>query len=476
MRSKLFKLVLVAIIVVSMTLMGIVSVSCKKAEETVAPAEEKAEEAAEEAAPAEEEAVEEAEINPLDPKSANIDWQQFSGETISVLFSVHPWQEAVEPYIPEFEELTGIKVDLVKLPEAEFLTKVPTDMTAGTFAFDVFMTQYYDSPKYAVEHWTAELTQFLQDEKLTDPDWYDWEDFFPGAQDMATVGDTYFDRIAITSEGIIIIYREDIYQELNLTVPTTFEELLANVIIISENTDMAGITLRGGPALWHPLYGVIKSYGGGYFDENWNPIINSPEAIEGVKMYVELCKYTPPGITSYDWDEINTAMLAGEAAMFMDSSVIYPRLQDPEKSTVVGKIKVAPYPKGPAGRIPHVHYWSISIAESSEKKEAGWLFVQWVTSKDIMHKAGVNGILPPRASVWNEPDFKAAYPEDFLTSVEKALETGVISPAHTRFFEAMDIIRAEVQSVLLGEKSVEEALEFTQVEWERIMDDWKASQ
>jgi len=59
MRSKLFKLVLVAIIAVSIITMGAASVSCKKAEETVAPAEEKAEEAAEEAAPAEEEAAEE---------------------------------------------------------------------------------------------------------------------------------------------------------------------------------------------------------------------------------------------------------------------------------------------------------------------------------------------------------------------------------------------------------------------------------
>jgi ABC-type glycerol-3-phosphate transport system substrate-binding protein len=238
---------------------------------------------------------------------------------------------------------------------------------------------------------------------------------------------------------------------------------------------MAGITLRGGPALWHPLYGVIRSYGGGYFDSDWNPIINHPKSIEGAKMYAELCKYTPKGITSYDWDEINTAMLAGEAAMFMDSSVIYPRLNDPEKSTVVGKIKVAPYPRGPAGRIAHCHYWSVSIAESSQKKEAAWLFLEWVTSKDVMYKAGLKGVLPPRASVWDEPAFRDTFPEDFIISVQETLKTGVISPAHSRFFEAMDILRAEFQKVLLGEKDVESALDFTQREWEKIMSDWKAT-
>lgn len=52
-------------------------------------------------------------------------------------------------FLPEFEQLTGMKVKLVKITEAQFFTKVPADFTADTFAFDVFMSQYYDSPKYA---------------------------------------------------------------------------------------------------------------------------------------------------------------------------------------------------------------------------------------------------------------------------------------------------------------------------------------
>ncbi len=409
------------------------------------------------------------------PEEAKINWKQFEGETISVLFSVHPWQEAVEPYIPEFEKLTGMKVKLVKLPEAEYLTKVPADFTAGTFAFDVFMSQYYDAPKYALEHWTADISSFLKDSKLTDPDWYDWEDFFPAAQDIAIVGDTYFDRIAITAEAQVLIYREDVCEELGLSVPKTFDELLANAKAISEKTDKAGITLRGGPAVWWPMYGVIRSYGGGYFDSDWNPIINTPDSKNGAKMYVELCKYTPRGITSYDWDEINTAMLAGEATMFLDSSVIYSRLQDPEKSTVVGKVKMAPFPTGPGGRIAHSHYWSISVAESSTKKEAAWLFIQWATSKDIMFKAGLKGVLAPRASIWSEPEFTKQFTEDFASSVQETLKTAVISPAHSRFFEMMDILRAETQKVILGEKELDPALDFTQGEWEKIIADWKAS-
>jgi multiple sugar transport system substrate-binding protein len=407
---------------------------------------------------------------------AGINWQQFKGRTISVLFSNHPWQEAVEPLIPEFEKLTGMKVKLVKLPEAEYLTKVPADFTAGTFAFDVFMSQYYDSPKYQQEKWTADLAPLMKDPKLTDAGWYDWNDFFPAAQNIATVGGKYSDRIAITSEAQVLIYREDIYQELGLSVPKNFDELLANAKEITENKPgVAGITLRGGPAIWWPMYGVIKSYGGGYFDADWNPIISSPQSRAGAEMYVELCKYTPKGVTSYDWDEINTAMLAGKAAMFLDSSVIYSRLADPAQSTVVGKVKMAPFPSGPAGRIAHSHYWSVSLSESSKQKPEGWLFLQWATSKEIMYRLGLKGVLAPRASVWEQPAFVKQFSPDFASSVKETLKTAVISPAHARFFEAMDIVRAEMQKVILGEESLDRALTLTQGEWKKIMDDWKSS-
>lgn len=249
----------------------------------------------------------------------------------------------------------------------------------------------------------------------------------------------------------VLIYREDIYNELGLSVPETFEQLLNNAKIITEKKPgISGITLRGGAALWWPIYGVLKSYGGGYFDAEWDPIINSRESRKGAEMYVNLCEYTPRGITSYDWDEINTAMLAGKAAMFLDSSVIYSRLNNPEQSTVVGKVKMAPFPKGPAGRVAHSHYWSISIAESSRKKQQAWLFVQWATSKDIMYRAGMKGVLAPRASVWNEPSFTDQFSPDFAQSVSETLKTAVISPAHERFFEAMDIVRAEMQKVTFG--------------------------
>jgi ABC-type glycerol-3-phosphate transport system substrate-binding protein len=401
------------------------------------------------------------------PEAAKINWKQFQGTTIRVLFCNHPWQEAVEPLLPDFEKLTGIKLDYSRLPEIEFQTKKNSGFAAGTFDYDVYMSQFFDAPKHCLEKWVADMEPYLNDPELTDPAWYDWNDFFPGQRDIATAGNTYFNAIPITTEVQVLIYRSDVYEKLGLKPPDTFEQLIDTCKTIqSKMKGMNGLTIRGGPHLWWPFYGVLKSFGGEYFDKSNKPVINTPEAKAAVKMYVEMAKYTPRGITTYGWDEINTAILSGKAAQFLDSSVAYSRLQDPSKSTVAGKIKVAPFPKGPKARSPHSYSWSISIAESSGEKEASWLFIEWITSKDVMYKLGMKGVLSPRAAVWNEPSFQKQFSPDYVQSAQKSLEGAVVAPPNMRFWEMVDLLDKEVQKAILGQQTADQAVENTQKLWD----------
>ena len=405
--------------------------------------------------------------------SNQIDWKQFSGQQIDVLFSIHPWEENLIPLIPQFEELTGIKVRVTKLPEQEYLTKVPADLTAGIFAFDVFMSQYYDAPKYTMEKWTQPLDEFMNNSKLTDPAWYDWEDFFAGARAVATIGAEYKDRIPITAEAQVLIYRKDILEKLGLKVPETFDELLATAKTIKEKENIAGITLRGGPELWWPMYGFVRSFGGEYIDlKNNASKINNPESKDAVDMYIKCLALTPPGTTSTGWDEINAAILTGKAAMFLDSSVIYSRLEDPKVSQVAGKMDIAPFVKGPAGRIAHSHYWSISMNPKAKNKEAAWLFIEWATSKQVQLQLAMKGVLSPRNSIWEDENFGKVFSKDFIESVKETLKTAVISPANMRFFEMMDILRAAVQEAFSDQS--EPDLNGVNEKWQKMLDDMKA--
>ncbi|MDQ0469866.1 ABC transporter substrate-binding protein [Labrys wisconsinensis] len=397
------------------------------------------------------------------------DWKAHKGTTLNLFLSRHPWQEAIEPLLPAFEDLTGITVQASKLPEQQYLTKVVTDLSAKAFQQDVFMTQYYEAPRFQAEGWTADLKPLMDKAALTDPAWYDWNDFFPSARNIATIGRRYADRVALTSEAQILVYRKDVLSEASLPVPADFDGLIKTAQAISAKGPISGITLRGGPTNWWPLYGVVRSYGGDYLDDKLTPVVASAESKAGLEAFAKLAAAAPQGVTSYDWDEINTAMLSGQAAMFLDSSVIYGRLQDPKLSTVTGKVAAAPFPTGPGGRHGHSHYWSISIASASRNPEAAWLFVQWATSKATQLALARKGIFPPRTSVAQSPELEATFGKDFLSAVGTSLASAVISPANLKFNELMDPLRAATQEVILGNTDASAALDGVEEQWKRIL-------
>jgi len=412
-----------------------------------------------------------AQAPPAEYKSG-INWRAYQGQTINVLFSAHPWQETITPFIPEFEALTGIKVNVTKIPHDEMIVKVPAGFSSGTMAFDVIMGRYYDAPKFTMEKWSAPLKDFLGDSKLTDPAWYKFNDFFPAAQAITMYG-SYQDRLPITAEASILVYRKDIYQELGLKAPTTFAELLQTVKEINDSKKAHGITVRGGPALWMPLYGIIRSHGGDWFTKDDVVKINTPESVAAVRTLVELAKYAPPGIAGFGWDQINTAMMSGVAATFIDSSVIYPRLMDPSKSTVVGKIACAPYITGPAGRVSNGHFWSIFMANSSTKKPAAWYFLQWATSPPIQKKIAVKGVLPPRSAIWKDPDFTTAYQPDFIDAMNVTMKDAVCLPSGTKagflIMGLLDLQTRKIQEALLGQKDAKVAMDELAADWNKLI-------
>jgi multiple sugar transport system substrate-binding protein len=399
----------------------------------------------------------------------SINWKQQSGTKLNVFMARHPWQEAIEPEIDQFRSLTGINVQLSELPEDQYATKVAADLSAGVFEYDVFMSQYYDAPRYEAAKWTAALDPLMNDPKLTDKNWYDWQDFFPGARQIATIGGKYADRVAITAEAQILIYRKDVLAKLGIAPPLDFNDLLAAADKIGKAGNISGITLRGGTYAWWPFYGVVKSYGGDFLTPDLKPVIDSSQDIEALQMYADLAKDAPQGVTSYDWDEINTAMLSGQAAMFLDSSVIYSRIKDPTLSTVANEIGAAPFPTGPAGRHGSSHYWSLSMAAASKREDAGWLFIQWATSKPVQALLQSKGVLAPRASVYDTSDASKMYAADFLDAVKTSLTSAVILPANAKFFELMDPLRVAIQQVIAGDSTAATSLKSVESQWQKIL-------
>jgi multiple sugar transport system substrate-binding protein len=68
-------------------------------------------------------------------KSAKIDWQQLSGETITVAVIPASYFDNLIAVAPQFQALTGINVRFEKIPPAQIRQKAVIDLTSKTFNY-----------------------------------------------------------------------------------------------------------------------------------------------------------------------------------------------------------------------------------------------------------------------------------------------------------------------------------------------------
>ena len=117
--------------------------------------------------------------NGADDVTGGFDWKKASGTTINILQTPHPYQKSYQPLLKEFTELTGINVNVDLVPEADYFTKLNTELAGGSGKHDAFMLGAYFIWQYGPAGWIENLDPWLKNSSATGPD-YDFEDIFDG--------------------------------------------------------------------------------------------------------------------------------------------------------------------------------------------------------------------------------------------------------------------------------------------------------
>ena len=89
--------------------------------------------------------------------SGGFDWKKASGTTINILQTPHPYQKSYQPLFKEFTDLTGINVNADLVPEADYFTKLNTELAGGTGKHDDFMLGAYFIWQYGPAGWIEDL-------------------------------------------------------------------------------------------------------------------------------------------------------------------------------------------------------------------------------------------------------------------------------------------------------------------------------
>ena len=280
---------------------------------------------------------------------------------IRVLLANHPYGDLLKTAIPEFEQATGIKVNVESLQEGQLTTKLTTEFATRSSSVDVFMTRPLQEGKMFYKNgWYEPLAGF------------DFSDYPKNVMSVVTFGPRAY-IVPLVTEWQVLYYRKDVLKKAGLKVPANFTELEAVAKKVNSD-DLAGFASRGkGAAAVTQLSSYVYNYGGLYLDKGV-AVFNSKPAIEAIRFYGKLLgNYGPKGVTSMSWENIMPLFQAGKIAMWTDASVFYGQIVDPAKTQVSAEnVGIANLPAGPKKNAPFiVCSWGIAIAKQSKKTRPG---------------------------------------------------------------------------------------------------------
>ena len=379
--------------------------------------------------------------------------------------------------IPRFEELTGITVVLDEMEEGQLGQRMLLEVSAESASYDAMMTAIEWSPLVASSGYATPLEPWIESD-IT-PDWFNYEDILQAYRDMFLWEDGMHYGIPYAGETVFMFYREDLFEEHGIDVPTTYDEVLTAAQYFSENVDgVDGISYRARLG-WEFTYMwsiFLAPFGGMMVDPATGEVaLDSPGTVASLEYIRDLWQYGPVGVESFSFPEAWDAFMLGRAAIMIEASAAAPEVENPDKSLVAGMTGYSPLPAGPAGAFSGVWGWSFAMMDDSDAKEAAWAFIAYLTSEGLQSEYLANGGIVSRASALGDPDLQAQNPyyQATLDTLQQAAALGelglsVVLPT-PKWSQISEIMGIEGARAFIGEISVEEAIASMQAQVSEVV-------
>ena len=177
-----------------------------------------------------------------------------------------------------FTPATGIRVN-VKLVLAETLL---TAVVAGNGPDVVLSLGSWFPVNYAMRNAVEDLTQFDDYAQVVAP-------FYPSALTALTYNEGVY-ALPETQEFSVLFYRKDIMEELGLTPPNTWDELIAELPTIQGNNLSVGIPYPDIATVDMSVFNSLVYQNGGqiYDDEAKRTLIDNENGVAAFKLYTSL--------------------------------------------------------------------------------------------------------------------------------------------------------------------------------------------
>jgi ABC-type glycerol-3-phosphate transport system substrate-binding protein len=204
-----------------------------------------------------------------------------------------------------------------------------------------------------------------------------------------------------------LMYRADIFDDLGLAVPTSWDEVFA----AAETIEAAGVvdhaigaTMQSGWNLGQEFVNMYPGFGGTFFNADNTTAVNSEAGLKALETMQRTLAYTDPEVLVSDSTYVQQQFQQGKIAMSNLWASRGGAMDDAAESAVVGKVKMAAAPVAMAGGAPATTLWwdGIVIAANITDEEADAAFrlvmegldEEMVTANNAAAIWLVNGYVP----------------------------------------------------------------------------------
>lgn len=355
-------------------------------------------------------------------------YARYRGQTVVMSIPDHPHYDAMQALIPDFTRETGIKVELARERILRLRPLQLAEMAKPQGRYDLICYVVMWKGEYVAKNLLRPLSEFFGNARLADPA-FDIADIVPGyLNNLGLVGGpkgylpgpgAKLYGLPYGAETSILAYRRDVFAKLNLQPPRSYAELRALLPILKSKAGMGALTSRGqsGYQCVHAWLLHLNPLGGRVFDAQWNPSFHKSAGIQALQLLREIVETGPEGIPNFGQAEMMKSFLQGEAAMYLDATVIFGPVRNAERSRIDGKVSYALHPGG-ARMSSQSGGLGLAIPRNADHADAAFLLMQWLTSKAQDKAVSRLGGTPTRLSTVSDVDLVRQYPE-YITLKEQ---------------------------------------------------------
>ena len=421
----------------------------------------------------------------------------------------------------EFEQQTGIKVNVTKVPFGQLYNEISKDLSSPTSQYDIIAYASQWMVDFAQNNYLERLDTYVSADPLIQ--WNDVSRFF---RDFSSKYNGQIYSIPLDGDIHLLYYRLDVLKKYGLTPPRTWDDYLAiakQLHGVDMNGDGEGdfgscISKKANEQSYWSLLSIAGSFlqskgtsQGIFFNtKTMAPLVNNAAFKKALQIYKQTTEFGSADELNFDTNDVRYAFINGRCALAIEwgdigTMTVLPESKVKNKtgvSILPGSTEVlnrktnqlercnstlCPFAMGDINYAPYAAFggWvgSINRASTAGKKKLAYEYLSYVTqplqsNEDVT--IGATGMNPYRTSQlvnqqnWLKQGMSENTLRFYLGSISKTVNNANII-LDLRIFENnryfRDILDTEVAKYLRHNQTVDQTVENIETGWNKLTDE-----